>query len=285
MGLPYLKLFKDYRKHISLLSDEEKGQLLMALFDYAEEKEILPLSPAARMAFSFIAAQMDRDEEEYQNKCETSKENGKKGGRPPGKTEGKKNLEVLVKNPNNQPVFSKTQKNRTVFSETQKSQDKDKEEDKDKEIFPPIAPQGADGEEKAIESVTVQIARGAGENPVDHSTTLQESRFAEFWAAYPKKTGKGAVEKIWKRLHPDTALFAKMLETLEAFKQSDQWQRENGQFIPNPATWLNQKRWEDEVPKQKGGNSHANSQGTAQSVPQGDTGKTENPWGELGTCF
>ena len=36
---------------------------------------------------------------------------------------------------------------------------------------------------------------------------------------------------------------------------------------------------------QKGGNSHANSQGTAQSVPQGDAGKTENPWGELGTCF
>lgn len=275
MGLPYLKLFKDYRRHISLLSDEEKGQLFMALFDYAEEKEILPLSPAARMAFSFIAAQMDRDEEEYQNKCQASKENGKKGGRPPGKAQTSKNPQVLMENPNNQPVFSKTQK----------SQDKDKEEDKDKEIFPPIAPQGADGGQKATESVTVQIARGAGGNPADHSMTLQESRFAQFWEAYPKKTGKGAVEKIWKRLHPDTALFAKMLEILEAFKQSDQWQRENGQFIPNPATWLGQKRWEDEVPKRKGGNSHANSQGTALSVPQGDTGKTGSPWGELGTCF
>lgn len=41
------------------------------------------------------------------------------------------------------------------------------------------------------------------------------------------------------------------MAALEAAKKCDQWRKDNGQFIPYPATWLNQERWEDEygVPK------------------------------------
>ena len=38
-----------------------------------------------------------------------------------------------------------------------------------------------------------------------------------------------------------------VLKAIEAQKHSAQWQRDNGQYIPYPATWLNQGRWEDEV--------------------------------------
>lgn len=38
-----------------------------------------------------------------------------------------------------------------------------------------------------------------------------------------------------------------MLNAIETAKQSRQWNKDNGQYIPNPATWLNQKRWEDEI--------------------------------------
>ncbi len=38
-----------------------------------------------------------------------------------------------------------------------------------------------------------------------------------------------------------------MVEKIELFKDTDQWQKEGGQYIPNPATWLNQNRWEDEI--------------------------------------
>jgi uncharacterized protein YdaU (DUF1376 family) len=66
--------------------------------------------------------------------------------------------------------------------------------------------------------------------------------FADFWLAYPKKIGKGAAEAAWKKNHPpkDRVLIAVRLQS-----QSEQWQRDGGQYIPNPATWLNQKRWED----------------------------------------
>ena len=40
-----------------------------------------------------------------------------------------------------------------------------------------------------------------------------------------------------------------MLAAIEKQKQSAQWQDNGGQFIPHPSTWLNQRRWEDELPK------------------------------------
>lgn len=102
---------------------------------------------------------------------------------------------------------------------------------------PPISPLGDQSE-----SLDVETASGAG-TPADHSTT--SDRFEEFWAAYPRKTGKGAARKAWGKLKPGNKLFSKIMSAVEAQRQSDQWQRDHGQFIPYPATWLNQERWED----------------------------------------
>jgi hypothetical protein len=38
-----------------------------------------------------------------------------------------------------------------------------------------------------------------------------------------------------------------LLDAIEKHKQSAQWQKDGGQYIPHPATWLNQQRWEDEI--------------------------------------
>lgn len=37
-----------------------------------------------------------------------------------------------------------------------------------------------------------------------------------------------------------------MMNSLEQFRGSKDWLKDNGQYIPYPSTWLNQKRWEDE---------------------------------------
>ena len=97
------------------------------------------------------------------------------------------------------------------------------------------------------ESLNVEMARGSGEEPVDHSMTPVMRRFSDFWSAYPRKVGKGSAEKAWKRLKPSENLTKTMIAAVEAQKQSGQWKRDGGQYIPNPATWLNQKRWEDDV--------------------------------------
>jgi DNA-binding transcriptional regulator YhcF (GntR family) len=72
--------------------------------------------------------------------------------------------------------------------------------------------------------------------------------FDAFWAAYPKKQGKGAAEKVWVKIKPDLELVKKMVFTVERQRNWQQWKKDGGQFIPLPATWLNQKRWDDEIP-------------------------------------
>ncbi|MVB11340.1 hypothetical protein CAFE_20530 [Caprobacter fermentans] len=72
--------------------------------------------------------------------------------------------------------------------------------------------------------------------------------FDTFWKAYPKKVGKGAAEKSFKKYKPDDTLLSAMLKAIIVQKDSKEWTKDEGQYIPNPSTWLNQRRWEDETP-------------------------------------
>lgn len=73
--------------------------------------------------------------------------------------------------------------------------------------------------------------------------------FAEFWAFYPRRVGRTPAERAWAKLDPDPALRQTMLHALDVQKRSPQWTKDGGQFVPHPATWLNQRRWEDEPEK------------------------------------
>jgi hypothetical protein len=103
-----------------------------------------------------------------------------------------------------------------------------------------------------IQSNTIRIQNPNPESEYESENTPhtpQGGRFAEFWAQYPKKVGKGAAEKAFDRIKPDKQTFDRMMSAISAQKQSRQWTENNGQYIPNPATWLNQRRWEDELPQ------------------------------------
>jgi hypothetical protein len=92
-----------------------------------------------------------------------------------------------------------------------------------------------------------EIKEGKQVKEKSKTENKQQEYFSIFWASYPKKVGKGAAEKSWKKIKPTKDLLEKMLNAIETAKQSMQWNKDNGQYIPNPATWLNQKRWEDEI--------------------------------------
>ena len=74
--------------------------------------------------------------------------------------------------------------------------------------------------------------------------TPQGTTFELFWAAYPKKVGKKAALNAFRRVKIPLNV---VLQAIEAQKHSVQWMKDNGKYIPNPATWLNQGRWEDEL--------------------------------------
>jgi hypothetical protein len=68
--------------------------------------------------------------------------------------------------------------------------------------------------------------------------------FETFWKAYPRKVGKEAARKAFAKVKVPVET---LVDAVEAQKASPQWTKDGGQFIPNPATWLNQGRWEDEA--------------------------------------
>lgn len=74
-----------------------------------------------------------------------------------------------------------------------------------------------------------------------------DGNFEKFWSAYPKKIGKGVALAAWGKLGITDDLKERIILAVEQQAKSQQWKKENGQFIPHPATWLNQSRWEDEV--------------------------------------
>lgn len=69
--------------------------------------------------------------------------------------------------------------------------------------------------------------------------------FDVFWKLYPKKVSKADALKAWAKIKPE--LIPTIMEALGAHSTCEQWVKDDGQFIPNAATWLNKKKWEDEV--------------------------------------
>ena len=82
----------------------------------------------------------------------------------------------------------------------------------------------------------------------DKSTDKKEEyvhSFSIFWEAYPKKKDKARAYKAWKSANVNGRL-EEVLSALEKQKQSKDWLKANGQYIPLPSTWINGKRWEDD---------------------------------------
>jgi len=92
-----------------------------------------------------------------------------------------------------------------------------------------------------------EIKINAQKNAHDH---LRKS-FDIFWSEYPRKASKKRAFESWLKIRPDEDLAQTIIEAVTAHSQTDQWKRDGGQYIPHPATWLNQRRWEDELPKPK----------------------------------
>lgn len=74
--------------------------------------------------------------------------------------------------------------------------------------------------------------------------------FEEFYAVYPRKVKKDAAFKSWEKINPNDKLKEVILSNLKkqiAFYGWDKLKSKDMQYVPHPSTWLNNKRWEDEL--------------------------------------
>jgi len=86
----------------------------------------------------------------------------------------------------------------------------------------------------------------------------QLESFKKFWAVWPKHIAQADAEKAWLKISPTNGQVEVICHAVERWKKSQKWQENNGEFIPYPATWLNGKRWRDEIKSTVIENYHQN---------------------------
>ena len=75
-------LYTQHREQVNMLTNEQAGELLKAVYEYADTGEAQVTDPMVSMMLAFLRQQMDIDRKRYEETCEKRREAGKKGGRP-----------------------------------------------------------------------------------------------------------------------------------------------------------------------------------------------------------
>ena len=92
-------------------------------------------------------------------------------------------------------------------------------------------------------------------NRIDKNTNTRREEgytddFELFWKEYPEKIGKGKAYDSWKKLSTDEK--SKSMINIKLQVENNHFRNKSGvDYIPHPTTWLNQKRWEDEIKVEK----------------------------------
>ena len=89
----------------------------------------------------------------------------------------------------------------------------------------------------------IQSESNPNTNP-NTNTRKREDDFETFWNAYPRKEGKQKARAAFAKVTEPVEI---LLDAIEDHKKSAQWEKDGGQFIPHAATWLNGKRWLDQM--------------------------------------
>ncbi len=210
MAQSFTAIPAEYLEEMEELTDEEYGRLIRALQRYSMTGEAITAEGNERFYAKRVMAQEDRYQANYYEAAQKRANAGKKGAASRWKAEENSPAEDST-------AISANGKNGNIETETETEIETETETETD--ITPLKPPKGGK----------------RGERDAD---------FDRFWAAYPRKVGKEAARKAFAKADVpiDTLLTA-----IAAQRASPQWRRDDGQYIPHPATWLNQGRWEDEI--------------------------------------
>lgn len=106
---------------------------------------------------------------------------------------------------------------------------------------------------RALSIGKVRIGKGRIEESIPSPTPPKKkakktadgvtSTWEEFWELYPRKVGKEFAKTSFFKIEAN--LYPTLIEAIKIQKEGPDWKET--QFIPHASTWLNQKRWEDEI--------------------------------------
>lgn len=119
-------------------------------------------------------------------------------------------------------------------------------------------PFGGEGEQDSPGGVNGGSPKPSIEPSIEPSTTpysppgdgmtqtgsIYSDDFETFWKAYPRKVKKGYAWQSWQKIKARPTLEAVLL-AIDGYRESLDWLKNDGEFIPHPSTWINGRCWED----------------------------------------
>lgn len=216
--------FESFHKAISRCDDETQLEAYRAITTYAlyGEEVVLKTSGAA-MIMDIVKPLIDANNKK--------RAGGRKGGAPKGNSNAKKQPKQPMVDFEKQPMVVSENNQKQPNNNSNRNNNHN---GNDKEIYTV---------QSALTVTDITEARAAKKAEEQE----QDVRFETFWSLYPKKVAKVAAKKAWAKVKPSPELYTLIMDKLDSFTRSEDWIKEGGRYVPNPATWLNGKRWLDEI--------------------------------------
>ena len=262
-------LFNEIRPFLLKLTDEERGRLFLAVVDYSIDKTLpKDFSGILEVIFMMIQLSMDRSKEKWSKTLKARSDAGKKSAaiRAAKIFPEEVSCEDISQMDSSSSADSSSTKsaelNTVELPSTKSTKRNPKSNPKrnpnsNRKSNPKSSPDPNSQPEPECSpgNRTPEDQEPSAPDRGGETTALEE--FDRFWAAYPRKVGKQEARKVFLHLlsgtgrktdgrSPPLPASDRLIAALEQQKHSQQWQRDSGRFIPYPATWLRQARWEDE---------------------------------------
>lgn len=118
---------------------------------------------------------------------------------------------------------------------------------------------GKAGADKRWHSHSAAIAQPMAKNSSPSPSPNKDiytAEFQAFWDLYPKKVAKPQAAKAFDRVTKNNTVES-VIAGVKSHIGCDSWKKDGGQYIPHPATFLNQERFNDrpqsqvQLPKRK----------------------------------
>ena len=263
-----LMIFLKNREVLEALEDGERGQLILALLDYQEYGLLPEFSGAMKMAFLILRKDVDQNLARWNESCARRSAAGKKSAAvraaknfPDGVSceqdidaeEAQEDFfapeprQAAAQDNAEQPEASgsRGEQREASFRNVEQREASCSNVEQTEALFNHV-------QQRAAASTYSNTNSSSSSNSRSNSNSLsspaggrgREADFNRFWTAYPRKVGKQAARRAFERVGLPVE---QLLTALEQQRKDPQWHRENGRFIPHPATWLTQGRWEDET--------------------------------------
>lgn len=240
--------YESFRDASRNLDDATRLALYEAIMDYSlygEEPD--EGNPVAASMFKLVRPVLDTNAKR--------RENGRNGGRPANTD----NQEAPKPEPENEKAEPETEaKENTVETEDKPVENQSgtkAEPNHNQEVTKPEPYKIYDVDVDGDKDVDVDIYSNPPTSPRRGSGRKKSADmdgFALFWQEYPRKAAKAAALKAWQKLNPSPDLVERILAHVRDHKRSPDWIKDGGQFVPHPATFLNGRRWEDDIPPDTG---------------------------------